>query len=443
MREANVARSHAVVVGAGISGLLAARVLADFYEHVTVVERDDFPLHGEGRAGTPQDAQWHVFMPSVGATVEELHPGFLADLATAGVPVLTHLSHVHLVVAGHRLATGGPLPVPWHLPTRPLLEARLRARTSPRVLMRPDAPVVDVILDGGRVVGVVLAPPNGPESLMADLVVDATAGALQPVAGLVHPQERRIDVDVRQVTATVVPSEVPAEVVPMLMNGPHLTRPYGVAVSQVEGGAWQVTAFGYRGNQPPRDRDGLLEFARPMLPEPWTRMLAAAQWAEPVGFEFPTSVWRRYDELPDPPAGLLTIGDALCTLNPVHGNGMTLAARQSLLLRDCLAEGNGDLPRRWYKTTGELLAHEWALTEGTDRLCAAPPEDPEALARTDKLLHKILGIAENDVEVVQNLLRVQWGMVQPTALFSPRLLRKLVGSKFRFGRGRAKERAAS
>ncbi len=35
--------THAVVLGASMAGLLAARVLAEFYESVTVVERDELP----------------------------------------------------------------------------------------------------------------------------------------------------------------------------------------------------------------------------------------------------------------------------------------------------------------------------------------------------------------------------------------------------------------
>ncbi|MGQ0845369.1 MAG: FAD-dependent oxidoreductase [Sporichthyaceae bacterium] len=437
-----MARSHAVVVGAGISGLLAARVLADFYEHVTLVERDEFPRRGEPRAGTAQAAQWHLFMPSASAIMEELNPGLLADLAAAGTPVLGQLSQTRLDVGGHLLATGAPLPADWYLPTRPLLEAHLRARVSERVLMRPGATVIDLVADDGRVTGLVLATADGPERLYADLVVDASGGALQPAAGLPYPERQSIEIDVRQVTVTLVPAEIPDEVVPVLLDGPHLTRPSGLAVSRVEGGKWQLTCLGYSGNQPPTDRAGLLAFVEAILPAPWFRMVSTAEWSHPAVFDFPASVWCRYDELADPPTGLLTIGDGLYRQNPVHSKGMTTAAREALLLRDCLAKGDGDLPRRWYAETGKLLAGEWALTEGVDRLCAAPPEDPELLAKMDKLMHKILTVAESDPEVVQNLLRVQWGLAQPVALFSPGLVRKLVGGKFRFGR-RSREAVAS
>ena len=115
---------------------------------------------------------------------------------------------------------------------------------------------------------------------------------------------------------------------------------------------------------------------------------------------------------------------------------MTNAAREAVALRDCLANGDGDLPRRWYKATGQLLAKEWQMTEAMDRLSATPPDEPEALAKLDKLLHKILTLAEEDVEIVQNLLRAQWGLAPPSAVLSPAVIRKLVGGRFRFGLGR-------
>ena len=228
-----MARSHAVVLGSGMAGLMAARVLADSFEHVTVVERDQFPSGGEGRPGVPQDSQWHVLMPPAAAIMEELHPGLLAELESADVPVLHHLRDTRIEVAGHALCREGELPMPWHLPSRPVLESHLRARTSTRVLMRPGVVARELVVSDGRVVGVVLDTVDGPERLSADLVIDATAGDLALPDELPAPAETRLDVDLRQVTATVSVQTVPSSVEPLLMHGPHVARPYGLAVSRV------------------------------------------------------------------------------------------------------------------------------------------------------------------------------------------------------------------
>src|SRR4051794_3956752 len=53
MRE-DYRNKRAVVIGASMGGLLAARALADYYGEVTVVERDALPDGYEPRKGVPQ-----------------------------------------------------------------------------------------------------------------------------------------------------------------------------------------------------------------------------------------------------------------------------------------------------------------------------------------------------------------------------------------------------
>lgn len=53
---------HAVVLGASMGGLLAARVLADFYQTVTVVERDTLPDDPANRRGVPQGRHVHALL---------------------------------------------------------------------------------------------------------------------------------------------------------------------------------------------------------------------------------------------------------------------------------------------------------------------------------------------------------------------------------------------
>ena len=79
---------HAVVLGASMSGLLAARVLADAYRQVTIVERDPLPESGLDRKGVPQGRHAHALLPRGAQILDELFPGLLAGLAAAGVPVL-------------------------------------------------------------------------------------------------------------------------------------------------------------------------------------------------------------------------------------------------------------------------------------------------------------------------------------------------------------------
>ena len=79
---------QAVVLGAGMAGLLAARVLADAYERVTVVERDPLPETLSNRKGVPQGRHAHLLVPRGAQILGELFPGLLDDLAAGGAPVI-------------------------------------------------------------------------------------------------------------------------------------------------------------------------------------------------------------------------------------------------------------------------------------------------------------------------------------------------------------------
>src|SRR5215471_18697225 len=75
---------QAVVVGAGMAGLPAARVLADYFEHVTVLERDSLPQDTCHRSGTPQAKHVHGLLGGGQRALGNLFPAFGEDLAAVG-----------------------------------------------------------------------------------------------------------------------------------------------------------------------------------------------------------------------------------------------------------------------------------------------------------------------------------------------------------------------
>ena len=94
---------RAVVLGASMAGLLAARVLADAYAQVTVVDRDELPEASTHRRGVPQGRHVHGLLARGQQALEELFPGLTAELVAHGVPAGDLLADARLFLSGHRL----------------------------------------------------------------------------------------------------------------------------------------------------------------------------------------------------------------------------------------------------------------------------------------------------------------------------------------------------
>ena len=175
---------HAVVLGASMAGMLAARVAAEHYRLVTVVDRDELPALPVRRRGVPQSAHGHVLQAAGTAVLEQLLPGIGDEIAAAGVPVWSDgdLSRMIVEFGGHRLVGSGRLPNPVtnYSPSRPLLDYLVRQRVSARpnvtVLGGHDVVGLTSTADRSRVTGVVVYRRGTADTTMlaADLVIDAT-----------------------------------------------------------------------------------------------------------------------------------------------------------------------------------------------------------------------------------------------------------------------------
>src|SRR5580693_4581159 len=122
---------HAVVLGASMAGLLAARSLSEFFDAVTVVERDPLPDTGAARRGVPQGRHLHALLARGAQVLEELFPGILDELVLDGAHYLDgrDLSLLHYDVGGHLMVrTGSATSLTLYLASRPFLEEHVRAR---------------------------------------------------------------------------------------------------------------------------------------------------------------------------------------------------------------------------------------------------------------------------------------------------------------------------
>jgi 2-polyprenyl-6-methoxyphenol hydroxylase-like FAD-dependent oxidoreductase len=178
MTPSPTARDHAVVLGGSMAGLLAARVLADHYRRVTIVERDQLGPDLVSRRGVPQGRHVHVLLPRGADVLEELFPGLRAEMAEHGALTGDGLAETRMIFSGHRFARA-PIGQPGVFATRPFIEGHVRARlrATASVTVRDDTDIVGLTTtaDATRITGVDVFPRAGtPTTIEADLVVDAT-----------------------------------------------------------------------------------------------------------------------------------------------------------------------------------------------------------------------------------------------------------------------------
>jgi 2-polyprenyl-6-methoxyphenol hydroxylase-like FAD-dependent oxidoreductase len=441
------------VLGASIGGLLAARVLADSFERVTVIERDRLPDTAEGRRGVPQGRHAHGLLTAGAHVLAELFPGLLDDFVTSGVTVIHEPSEIYFAPAGHKFCQDGRFaePSPSYQPSRPYLEGRIRARLRalPNVDVIDQCKVIDLASADDRVTGAIVQSVGEAERVLpVDLVVDATgrggrAAAWLAAMGYDKPAEDRLEVDIRYVSRhlRLRPGAMGREKV--VIVGAQPGRPTGVNFLKQEGDRWILTLIGYRGFHPPTDPDGFLRFAESVVP---AHVFAAIRDAEAlddlVAHRYRASVRRRYERSTRFPAGFLVFGDALCSFNPIYGQGMSTAALQAIALRDCLADGPEQLARRFFKAAARRTEVAWQLAVGGD--LALPEVDgprPPIARIANAYIERVLLAAEHDWAVAEPFLKVSWLIAPPTLLLSPITVGRVFVGNWR--RRRASPAAAS
>jgi 2-polyprenyl-6-methoxyphenol hydroxylase-like FAD-dependent oxidoreductase len=422
-----------------MAGLLAARVLSDFYGSVTVVERDVLPEKAIQRRGVPQGKHLHQLLSRGSLVLGELLPGLFDDLVAAGANVIDDPAMVYMRVGEHVLVQHGEFATPQvvHSVSRPLLEAHVRRRVQAieNVTFLEGHDVVEPIVghaDRVTAVRVVSRETRQERVLDADLVVDATGRSARTPAflkarGYPRPAEQSYSVKLNYASQFLrIPNGLLTEKV--VAVAPTIHRSTGAGLFAYEDDTVILTLIGVAGRALPTDLPGLLSAAAELLPP---RMTAALRAAEPLGDvsgqHYPECVWHRYDKLDRFPKGLLVIGDAVCSFNPVYGQGMTSAALQANVLRHCLTETDEDLSRRYFRTVAKKLLPVWQANRFND-FCVSPADDwrsaPQRLFNW--LTGKVMAAAADDIQVTEAFMRMLQLLDPPSRLLRPSLLRRVV-----------------
>jgi 2-polyprenyl-6-methoxyphenol hydroxylase-like FAD-dependent oxidoreductase len=450
---------RAVVLGAGVAGLLAASVLRDRFAEVAVIDRDPRPAGPDPGEGVPQTHHVDMLPRRGQQALEALLPGALGELVEAGAVRLDSARDLEwLTPAGWAVrfpSSLGALGM-----SRPLLERVIRGRVAglPGVRMVEGRKAAWLLPGaGGRIGGVRLAPaPGAPaEEMAADLVVDATGrGSRTPRwlddLGFDRPAEQRLDAGLVYSTRLYRRPAGNDRWGHVVQAAPPLHNRVAVLLP-VEGGRWVLGVAAPADESPGADEDA---FDRCLRALPDRRIWEAVRDAEPLGAVHASrsadNRLRRYDGPGRRPSNLLVVGDAACALNPVYGQGTTIAALGALALRRALAErgrwaerrrsGSApDLARRFARRLAAVQRFPWQLATGYDSRYpgVAAPRASAGQALLRRYLDEVVRLTTESAEARLTLLEVQHLLRPPTALLRPGIaLRVTLGAA-----GRALRRA--
>ena len=435
---------HAVVIGGSMAGLLTARVLSDRFDQVTVVERDQLQDGPDVRKGVPQARHLHAFWAGGMAVVERLMPGVGSDLVAGGAVRLQMPTDMAWLTPADRWTQ--PFPATQHVvsATRGLLEWTVRRHVEKvgAVTFRAEEEVTALKLGPtGDVSGLTVRGrrTGGIDELSADLVVDASGrGSKLPAwlaaHGFAPPEESNVDSFLGYATRMLeIPGGFSARWKAVYIQPAAPVHPRGGIMFPIEGDRWILTLIGGGGDYPPTDEQGFRDFARSLRNPLLADVIDLAVPASPIwGYRRTANRWRHYEKLAMP-GRLLVLGDSLCAFNPTYGQGMTVAAKEADVLAGVLAgcRSAADLDRALQEAQGKIAKRvkgPWMLATGSD--LRYPTTVGATQTRMDRLVNKyldrVVATASDDPAVSAAFLRVLNIIDEPQALFSPRLMPRVL-----------------
>ena len=435
---------RAVIVGASVAGLFAGRVLADHFDEVLLVDKEPLDQGPTPRQAVPQGNHIHGILTPTFHNLQRFLPGLIDDLIRNGAHVFDGGSNWRFHVYGHFLMNG-ETDQTMIGSTRPFFEDRLRRMVSAisNIEIRTEHRFKNWVTskDQGRIEGVVASTADGDVELSAELLVDARGRGstisreLQEI-GYEAPVEDRVGVDIGYTTRLYKAPEVLPEWNLLILNPSVPESWIGGVIEKVENDEFIVTQFGYFGDHAPADDDGFLARARALAAPDIAEFL---EFAEPVTdfHTFGTKQCKitRFEKLKAFPERLLVIGDAVCNLNPIYGQGVTKAAKEAEHLFDTLSvhlaqadslDGFADTFRRGLPGAGAEWA--WQLTSGADLGYPQTTGKREPIGPLMGWYMKRLFLkSANNLDARRRLFDTLMLVKSPAHLFKPGMIRHALG----------------
>lgn len=435
-------RTHAVVIGSSLAGLLAARVLSDHFKQVTLIERDPVSDRPESRRGQSQTRHLHGLLAQGFRIIKKLVPGLEDTLAKGGATISDMGESIRWYHHdGYKIQfTSGLVAVSV---SRVFLEWQVRKAVLalPNVTLRAPCTVNNLVTNPERthVLGVETVSDENESNattVSADLVVNAggrgsATGKWLEHFGFERPPEDEIKVGVGYATRLYRrrPDDLIGAKLVMISPTPP-TQKHMAFLFPVENDRWIVSAGGWLGDHPPADDSGYLEFIRSL---PVSDVFNVIKQAEPLTdiytYKFSSSLRRRYEKLRRFPERYLILGDAIASFNPIYGQGMTSAAMQVEVL-DTLLHHQKTLEGLWrpfFRRIAKVVDIPWQIAGCEDfRYPETQGRKPPMTDVINAYLAKVHRATHHDPVVYSQFLRVMNLLASPTSLLHPRIISRVI-----------------
>ena len=441
-------KRHALVIGGSIAGLMAARVLSDHFDQVTIIEKDKIHDRAESRRSQPQTRHLHGLLAKGLQIMNHYFPGLTSSLEEGGAVV----GHVGENMRWH--CYGGyrkrvDLGFDGVVMSRPYLEWKIRERVQQleNVTVLDERVVKRFITDKDqkRITGVEVLYKHQigrPKCVSTDLVVDASGRGSKTPAWLKQmryksPKTSKVVVKVGYASRIYRRNPHEDDWIFVSPHAPKGKRAGGAV--PIEGNRWMVTLGGWSGDHATQDEEAFTDFARSLPSSDVYDVIAKSEpLSDIVIHKFPASQRRHYEKLSRFPNGLLVIGDAICSFNPLYGQGMTVAAMEAATLDQLLTKRNGKLDgiaRPFFKKVSNIVDIPWRTAVGEDfRYPVTEGKKAFGTAFINAYVKKIHQLSHHDEAVCKAFLQVTHMLKRPTSLFHPAILWKVIGQSINIPR---------
>lgn len=436
----------AVVIGGSIAGMATARVLADHYERVVVLEKDQIHRRMEGRPGAAQSWHLHHLLIAGQRELEKIFPGIIDDMVKEGAFRVDMGEQYRLMLAGSwKKVVHSDIEIV--CAGRPLLEwcVRRRLDDAPRIEYRYGHEVIDLVADGeaASIRGVVSLHDGQTDIIPAEFIVDAS-GKNTPVPELLARNgfsAPEIEADCLNCLYSSMRHKVPpgrawTDKVMIIAYAQRPYQRYYAAQYYTDSSrtVLSTSLVGYNSYDPPRNAEEFRDFARRMPTQIIGDELDGLEPCSEVhNFRYPEMRRYRYERLKDSPSGLVALGDAFCSADPVSGAGMTKALLELGELRAMLASGSPEsagFASRYYRRVAKIADRVWFVVREQNLrypwIKNVESKRPFYFRLLNWYVDRTLELAHEDPATYRLYLAMTHFISPPSALMRPTLMAKVL-----------------